>query len=260
MYTRHLIFIASLLLLSLSEALAEEQWQKPAFILNAFSEIALKNEYGPDDGRIKKWHSPVNIWVEHQVGDQQLHEKLLRWHIEHLVEITNHPIQLVKSPEKANVRFVFTHFEKMQKTARQQLGKNADSVLYSTLCLAQVNKDANYQIRHAQILIPVDQARMHGKLISCIVEEMTQIMGLVNDSEKVFPSIFNDRTPNELLSGLDYLLLKILYDPKLHAGMSRDQVLTISKEIIKTLQANGEISQAWKKVSNGKLYELMGYR
>ena len=260
MFLRFFILVIILPSHLLSAAIAQEHWQKPAFILNAFSEVALKNEYGPDDGRIKKWHSPVNIWIDHQVGDRKLHEELLLSHVKQLAEITRHPIRIVNSPEKANVRFVFTRFENMQETARKELGKNADSILYSTLCLAQINTAPSNEISSARILIPVDQARMHGKLISCIVEEMTQVLGLVNDSNAVYPSIFNDRTPNELLSGLDYLLLKILYDPQLHAGMHKSQVLNIAKEVIAQLVASGEVSHASKRVSTGYLYELLGYR
>ena len=255
------LVLSSLLnILLLSNVYAGEQWQQPDFILNAFSEVALKNEYGPDDGRIKKWQAPINVWIDHQVGDQKLHEELLLWHINHLADITGHPMRLVKRRQQANVHFTYTQFEKMQQSARKQLGKKAETVLYSTLCLAQVTTGPNNQINQARIIIPVDQARMHGKLVSCIVEEMTQILGLVNDSNAVYPSIFNDRTPNELLSGLDYLLLKILYAPDMHAGMNKTTALNLARKVIDELIASGEASQASKTVSSGKLYEIMGYR
>jgi hypothetical protein len=56
------------------------------------------------------------------------------------------------------------------------------------------------------------------------VEELTQVLGLVNDSAKVFPSIFNDRSFNDFLSGLDYVLLKLLYEPEIEAGMRRTEL------------------------------------
>ena len=258
------ILLAITLFLLVSIAGAKEKWQSPAFILNAFVEVALKNEYGPDDNRIKKWQSPIRIWIDHQVGERKLHTELLEWHVEHLAEITGHSIEFVDNPEQANLTFIYTRFENMQRIVRQklsqQIGNNAETVLFSTLCLAQVRTGNNNQIYQARIIIPADQARMHGKLVSCIVEEMTQIMGLVNDSDEAYPSIFNDRTPDELLSGLDYLLLKILYDSKITPGMHKDQVKIIAEDIISTLISNGEVEQASRKVRSGKLYELMGYR
>ncbi len=41
-----------------------------------------------------------------------------------------------------------------------------------------------------------------------------------NDSDWVSLSMANDKSVLDLLTGLDYLLLKILYDNRLHAGMS----------------------------------------
>jgi hypothetical protein len=70
------------------------------------------------------------------------------------------------------------------------------------------------------VIIPVDHAMSYGLLSACIIEELTQAMGLPNDSDWVIPSIANDKSVLDLLTGLDYLLLKILYDNRLHAGMS----------------------------------------
>ena len=239
---------------------AQEKWQKPDFILHAFSEIALKNEYSQHDGRLRKWQQPLKIWIDHRVGDRQLHEQLVRWHVDELTRITGHSVSLVKGPETANITLVFTRFEDMQRQGREQLGNNADRVLKGALCLANFKTNKEQVIYRGQVVIPVDQARMHGKLVSCVVEELTQIMGLVNDSSDVYPSIFNDHTPDDLLSGLDYILLKILYHKQMQAGMDRDQAVKMARTIILQMQKSGEIESAWKNVSRGELYRLMGFR
>ncbi|MGL4280213.1 MAG: DUF2927 domain-containing protein [Albidovulum sp.] len=54
----------------------------------------------------------------------------------------------------------------------------------------------------------------------CIHEELAQSMGLINDSPRARPSIFNDNEEFALLTRQDELMLKMLYDPRLKPGMT----------------------------------------
>src|SRR3546814_16326288 len=80
-------------------------------------------------------------------------------------------------------------------------------------------------IRAAVILFPAHHSR--ATLRACVVEELTQIMGLANDSTIVADSIFNDRSPFTELTANDRLLLRILYDrriPKIGRASCRERV------------------------------------
>jgi hypothetical protein len=100
---------------------------------------------------------------------------------------------------------------------------------------------------------------MHGKLVACVVEEITQVLGLPNDSEKVFPSIFNDKTPQDLLTGLDFILLKLLYSPSISAGMTAAEVKQPLQILLEQWLRDGTIANAGKTVRQGQLYPLLGY-
>ncbi|NNU79984.1 DUF2927 domain-containing protein [Halovulum dunhuangense] len=58
---------------------------------------------------------------------------------------------------------------------------------------------------------------------SCFHEEMTQALGLLNDSPTVRPSIFNDDEEFALLTTHDEILLRMLYDRRLRAGITLQQ-------------------------------------
>ena len=105
-------------------------------------------------------------------------------------------------------------------------------------------------------IIPVDRARKHGKLMACVVEELTQVMGLPNDSIKVSPSIFNDRSRDNFLTGLDYILLKILYDQRLPVGVNKQNAMPIVQKIVADFFQKGLIEKADRAVLNGGLYEI----
>ncbi|WP_438987723.1 DUF2927 domain-containing protein [Marivivens donghaensis] len=66
---------------------------------------------------------------------------------------------------------------------------------------------------------------------SCYHEELSQGLGLANDSPRARPSIFNDDDEFALLTRHDELLLKILYDPRLSTGMTEAEATPIVRQI-----------------------------
>jgi hypothetical protein len=247
---------------------ADSPWLAPAFIQQAFEEVALKSEYQSGEKSVRKWVSPVNISFEHTVGsdkDKALHRQLVALHLAHLAQITGHSISLLNEIgvadaklKEANVRLLFTRQRDWQQQVLSLMGPEAAAHLHGAVCIAHMVTNAQSEIVNAFVIIPVDQAQMHGKLVACIVEELTQILGLPNDSEKVFPSIFNDKTPQTLLSGLDGVLLKLLYSKEISPGMSQSQVRPIITGLLKQWQTDGSLSQADKIIRQGKLYPLLG--
>ncbi len=90
---------------SLTNKTANElHWKKPQYIEHSFYEIALQNEFNTKRTRVRKWTKPLAIYIEHEVGDQELHLRLIKMHFTHLKEITHLPISYVKNKSKANFR------------------------------------------------------------------------------------------------------------------------------------------------------------
>lgn len=102
----------------------------------------------------------------------------------------------------------------------------------------------------------MNHARARGKLVACVVEELTQLLGLPNDSELVFPSIFNDRSTDEFLSPLDVMLLRMLYDPRLKAGMDLATTRPLAQQIATELIRAGGIGLARIQAARGGLSAL----
>lgn len=221
-------------------------WQEQAFIINSFYETALGSEHEKSAMKVRKWEKPLKIYVEHQVGDQALHNELLNGHIEDLRSITGLSIQRVQSKSTANIQYYFTSQQKLPSLLRAS-SKSSLKYIKSAVCLATMRVNSDNSIQSAQIFIPVNQARMHAKLLSCIVEELAQVLGLPRDSDAVFPSIFNDRTPNQMLTGLDVTLLKILYHPQIKSGMGKVQLKPVLRSVIDNMRRQGDLQKFSKK-------------
>ena len=71
--------------------------------------------------------------------------------------------------------------------------------------------------------------------LSCVHEELTQGLGLPNDSPRARPSIFNDDEEFALLTDQDELMLRILYSPELRPGMTAAEARPIVESLARRL-------------------------
>ncbi len=254
---RHFLFS---LLFAFSTPSVAENWQTPQYIQQSFERIALSSEYTRHPPQLRKWRKPISYRFQHDVADKALHEQLSTVHLQQLSVITGHPIQAATGSITANLQIIFTdearlpsylsNTMQLDNTTAQQLSRNS-------VCIANFSVNTNGEIEQALVVIPVDRARAHAKLLACIVEELTQVMGLPNDDVAVFPSIFNDRSHDNFLSGLDYVLLKLLYHSDLKTGMNKSQSRTAVKNIMQRPEFLQWLQQADTDVRASGLYPLL---
>jgi hypothetical protein len=149
------------------------------------------------------------------------------------------------------------HFTTEQAFVDEHQSKSQDDIIRSSVCLAKLRKNNAMGIIQAEVWIPVDRARAHAKLLACIVEELTQSLGLINDTQSVFPSIFNDHSHNDFLTGLDFILLKLLYEPKVQSGQTEAETRAIIRSLLGTPQYQHYIQQAEHLVRENSLENIL---
>lgn len=248
------------LLFGISNVSADENWKDPQYIQQSFERIALSSEYSEHPPQLRKWRQPIRYQFQHDVADKQLHEQLSTVHLQQLSAITGHPIQATTGNDSANLQIIFTDEARLAGYLSNTMRLDATTVTQlsrNSVCIANFSVNNNGEIEQALVLIPVDRARAHAKLLACIVEELTQVMGLPNDDVAVFPSIFNDRSHDNFLSGLDYILLKLLYQSDLTVGMNASQARTAIKRIMQRPAFEQWLQQADIEVRASGLYPLM---
>lgn len=223
----------SLLLLGAGRELPDER------IIRNFDIIVFQSEYREEtDGRLRKWVAPIRVFVDNRAGDGALHKRLVEAHVEHLVAITGYDMRVVESRDAANLLAIFERTAKLGEVLAEFF-RDPDRVagIFATsLCMGRYYANAQFEIFKAVVIIPPDRAASRGKLPACVVEEITQVLGLPNDSAEVYPSIFNDKSVDEALTGHDILLLRLLFDPRLRPGMARAEVLARARRILPDLR------------------------
>ncbi|MBT3305739.1 MAG: DUF2927 domain-containing protein [Alphaproteobacteria bacterium] len=220
-------------------------------IVRNFNIIAFGNEYTQHRyERIRKWRKPVVARID---GNPPAYfEDFVRQHLRDLSKITGHPLKLAYSArmrkekripkgltsKSFNMFLLFYPMAKMTTVVRKQLGTKMDPSLKrlkrgASTCEAQVFKKGD-EIRTAVILFPAYDDRK--TLRACVVEELTQVMGLINDSNRVQPSIFNDTSQFFELTGHDRLLLRILYDARIPVAMPRRDAMRAAHTILNEIR------------------------
>lgn len=198
----------------------------------------------PREVRLQRWTGPVRIAVDFgaSVSEDRRQRDLteIRRLTGSLASLAGLPVSLVTA--SANFRIVIDNPRERSAIGARLLafmpGASAGAVrsvaamkadVYCTVFANTNGKSSTYD--RAFVVIRAELPDLMRR--SCLHEEIAQGFGLINDSPKARPSIFNDNEEFALLTRHDELLLKILYDPRLRPGMT----LTEARPIVETIAA-----------------------
>ena len=180
-----------------------------------FTEIALGAEFGDETPVIKKWTDDVRIKINGEPTEEDLQT------INNIVNdinkiITGLRIKIVDKNENLSITF-------SPESDFTSIDPNYVPTNYGFFWALW--HDDNFIIYNASILISsigiTQKERSH-----LIREELTQSLGLMNDSNKFEDSIFyQDWTNITEFSEIDRAVIKLLYLNNIKPGLSRDQVL-----------------------------------
>ncbi|MEM9637732.1 MAG: DUF2927 domain-containing protein [Pseudomonadota bacterium] len=228
-----------------------------AMLARNFERIVFFNEYERalqgrgGESPLRRWSGPVRVGTifGNSVPPSQRNADgtAIRSYARRLGQITGHPINTFGPPNFiVIVASEDDRGDALDAAAARVPGITPGSLnalrslsrdTYCAVAAYAAGSDANTYTAAVAVI----RAENPGLLrLSCIHEEMAQGLGLANDSRDARPSIFNDDDEFALLTRHDELLLKMLYDPRLKAGMSATEAAPITRTIARELK-NGPI-------------------
>ena len=222
-----------------------------ATLAENFVRIALYDEYrrnGADlvadarPSRLRRWDKPVRISIEFGASVPPATRTRDRAEVqsfaERLAQLTGHDVAAV--PGSGNFTVLFLS-EDERRQAGSRLSQIIPGIPAQDIEAIQALPPQNYCAVFAYSIgsspvysdaVAVIRAELPPRLrSSCIHEELSQGLGLANDSPEARPSIFNDDEEFALLTRHDALLLKMLYDPRLKPGMTAENAGPLIREI-----------------------------
>lgn len=187
--------------------------------------------------RIRKFHKPVRVFitgVERPDRSRQIEAVTadIARRVGHLdIAVTRHR-------EEANLIVQLVNDRDLDRSIRKSYGTAAARKIRTSLnpqCLSGFRKNDRYEIEHAEVILIVDSGDF--VFLDCAYEEMLQSLGPINDTPSVPWTMFNDDVSMGFFDTYDRYLLNILYDPRVKAGMSIDQVRPLLPAILKDVRA-----------------------
>ena len=201
-----------------------------AEILRNFDLIAFNTEDGRHTPHVLKWQGPVRLYLHGQDRDGRFQAEVEAFLVE-LGRLTGLEMGFVADEADANVNLYYMSKAELVRTWSAWVDDPQDirDIVYANECFAFPSA-RRFEIRAALMAIPTYRSKARRR--ACIVEEITQVLGLFNDDDRVVGSVFNDSTPVDELTDHDRLLVRLLYDPRLVPGMPRAQALALAAQIL----------------------------
>jgi len=91
--------------------------------------------------------------------------------------------------------------------------------------------------QHATVFIP--EPATPQEIRDCLHEEISQGLGPVNDLYRLPDTVWNDDNFHTVLTRFDMAVLRATYDPALHSGMSRPEVLSVLPGVLARTNPRG---------------------
>jgi hypothetical protein len=246
---RHILFIAALAALTIPNALppsaaaelpaiaARQRAEKKNFtdseIVEGFMKTAFGAEYhlaGRVD-RIRKYEVPVRVFADGARADRKAQiAKIvadIAAHVRHL------DIAMVDNNDNANVLVKLVRDRDLFRTISTFYGEERAREIKTSLdpqCLSGFRKNEKFEIEHSDVILTVDNGDF--VFLDCAYEELLQSLGPINDTSTVPWTMFNDNVSMGYFDVYDQYLLNLLYDPRIKAGMTVQEVKAMLPEVL----------------------------
>ncbi len=187
-------------------------------VSHGFFKTVFGLEYGghSDADRVKRYVTPVRFHVSDRSGQDRM--TAARQFIRSLPQRIRHfDGQQVSRADRANFRIIIVKRSDFADVVAREL--QADAYAMNARCLVGVTTH-NGRIERSVAVIIGDDDYLFSR---CLVEEVLQGLGPMNDNTSLTESVFNDRSKLSSFTDFDEAILNILYHPSIRPGMTKGQ-------------------------------------
>ncbi|MCB9081657.1 MAG: DUF2927 domain-containing protein [Lewinellaceae bacterium] len=185
-----------------------------------FLDIAFGNEFGSRYTTIRKWREDVRLYVvdtSYAALYQEL--KLVIGELNRFNK--SFQIRRVNSPSEAN----YTVYFGPGSTYAQQYEPSASNAVANNWGLFWIYWNGQQEIFRGSMYVDVVRTQDPACQRHLLREELTQSLGLMNDSSRYDESIFQQKwTCTTSYAPIDSTVLTWFLDPRISAGMTEQQV------------------------------------
>jgi hypothetical protein len=208
-------------------------------ILEGFFKTAFGAEYhlaGRVD-RIRKYDVPVRVFADGAVrADRKA--QLAKVVADIGQRIQHIDIAMAANSDEANVIVNLVRDRDLSRTITNFYGSERAKEIRASLdpqCLSGFRKNERFEIEHSDVILTVDSGDF--VFLDCAYEELLQSLGPINDTSSVPWTMFNDDVSMGFFDVYDQYILNLLYDPRIKAGMTVQEVKAVLPEVLADVRA-----------------------
>ena len=246
---RHILFVATMLAAStiapaapasaaaeLAAIAARQRVEKKSFTDGEIVEGFLKTAFGAEYhlagrvDRIRKYEVPVRVFADGRADRKAQIGKIVAdigARVKHL------DIAMVDDNDRANVLVKMVRDRELFRTISTFYGGERAKEIKTSLdpqCLSGFRKNDRFEIEHSDVILTVDNGDFI--FLDCAYEELLQSLGPINDTATVPWTMFNDNVSMGYFDVYDQYLLNLLYDPRIKAGMTVQEVKDVMPAVL----------------------------
>lgn len=200
-------------------------------LITAFNATVFGAEYsswGWHTRVVKKYVKPVRVYIDNR-SRRDRSRAVARFVSSLSRSIRGINIRVVNDRRKANFTIYVVDRKAYKSVVRNEVYRQR-SMNVPGRCLVRV-VSAPSGIRRSDAVIVSDEGEFLFK--RCLVEEILQGLGPVNDNSSLKYSVFNDTSKHTSFTKHDRYILNMLYDKRIRPGMSRTEASKVLPAVIR---------------------------
>ena len=211
--------------------------EKKSFTDGEITEGFLKTAFGAEYhlagrvDRIRKYDAPVRVFADGTRVDRKA--QLAKIVADIAGRVQHLDIAMAANSDDANVLVKLVRDRDLNRTITTFYGSERAREIRSSLdpqCLSGFRKNEKFEIEHSDVILTVDNGDF--VFFDCAYEELLQSLGPINDTSSVPWTMFNDNVSMGYFDVFDQYILNLLYDPRIKAGMTVQDVRTVLPEVL----------------------------
>lgn len=147
--------------------------------------------------------------------------------------------RIVDQAAAANFNLYIVDRDDYAKIVREKVNRPGDRKVRGT-CLVR-SQFSRFGIRHSDAVIVSDLGE--SLFQRCMIEEILQGLGPLNESTSLAKSIFNDASKHTSFTNFDRLILNMLYDKRIRNGVPQSAVSKLLPRVLEDVRTRTGISE-----------------
>ena len=221
---------------------SRQRSEKKVFTDTEITEGFLKTAFGAEYhlagrvDRIRKYDAPVRVFADGTRADRKA--QLAKVVADIGAKVQHLDIATTENSEEANIKVKLVRDRDLYRTITTFYGSERAREIRSSLdpqCLSGFRKNEQFEIEHSDVILTVDNGDF--VFFDCAYEELLQSLGPINDTASVPWTMFNDSVSMGYFDVYDQYILNVLYDPRIKAGMTVQEVKAVLPDVLTDVRA-----------------------